>query len=96
MFDESRCIISLAWTHSCQRSATFAAHPPCRVARFRANGSHPRRPADAEHARLLGMVLHVVIVLVGWHSLGAAGAVAVVRQANLVLLVECKSLLDKV
>jgi hypothetical protein len=66
------------------------------MVQFRANGSHQRVPADAEHARLLGMVLDVVVVLVGRQSLSAADAVAVVRQANLVLLVECKSLLDKV
>jgi hypothetical protein len=48
------------------------------------------------YARLLGMELGVVIVKVGRHSLSAADAIAVVRQANLVLLVKCKSLLDKV
>jgi hypothetical protein len=42
------------------------------------------------------MELGVVIVKVGRHSLSAADAIAVVRQANLVLLVKCKSLLDKV
>ena len=62
--------------------ATFAAHPPRRAARFRANGSHQARPADAEHARLLGQVLGVVVVLVGWRALGAAEAPAVGRQRS--------------
>jgi hypothetical protein len=44
-------IISPTWTHSCQRSATFAAHPPRLAARFRANGSHPVRAADSPPLR---------------------------------------------
>lgn len=59
--------------------ATFAAHLPRFAARFRANGSHPALAADAEHARLLGKVLPVVVVTVGRQPSGAAEAPAVRR-----------------
>ena len=51
-----------------------------RMHKEKVSGSHdaayPARPADAEHARLLGQVLGVVVVLVGRQPLSAADAVA--------------------
>jgi hypothetical protein len=53
------------------------------MVQFRANGSHPARPADADTRAFWRKVLGVVVVLVGRQSLSAAEAVAVGQHERL-------------